>query len=459
MTTVLKKSTSIARKRRNSAAECCGRIGIEQLEARQLLTTTPGLPCMEAMKNHTHRFILLICIFAAVDLHSAEFHMPEELESVSWPIISADGQTVVFGDSFDGKLGLLSWNVNDGVAETIDLRGQVPEDVSRIRPRDIAADGTITGYLNLPSDRLRDGQAFRWSETAGIQLLDLQGQYEDTRGYGVSADGSVIVGWGKKTNLTSLVWNGSSASTELGGLDGFENSLALDISDDGNVIVGESFTQDSLGRRSAVGWVWTALDGFVATDSPLGINQTSAFLVSGDGSVVVGQGADGSFRWTKEDGYELLGSSAEFLEDRGPWAISQDGSVILGRYRDRAYVWDEENKMRDLEAVLRGEHGLNVPNNDRFHVGGISDNLQTLVGLIKTTTQDGQSEDRLWIASLDQPLVGVPEPSAFALAGFAVLFLANTRKPRTSLPPSSEQLANRQARRIARSPGTQTFLR
>lgn len=401
-----------------------------------LITTRMALGLLgAAVASH-----LLFCMFAAVDLHAAEFLLPEQLPGYITPRLSADGLTVTVGNYNDGDPQLIRWSVASGVGETINVSDYFPA-ATHIGLRNIAADGSsIVGSLLFPGYR----RAFRWTETGGIESLDPQGQYANSYAEGVSADGSVVVGWGddgmgsSRTSLTSLVWNNSTSPTALGGLDGFEWSEARDVSSNGQVIVGQSKTVTNQEDRR-VGWVWTAQDGFVATDSPLGVNATHTTRVSGDGTVAVGWGPlEGSFRWTEAGGYELLGSSASVSDDHSPRVVSHDGSVILGPYSKRngaegSYVWDEHNEMRDLESVLRDEHGvtLPVPNYENFLAYGISDNLQTLVGSLR---ERGQTEYRTWIVNLDRPLVDtVPEPSSVALLLAAILsIVARLRSPVTS---------------------------
>jgi probable HAF family extracellular repeat protein len=185
--------------------------------------------------------------------------------------------------------------------------------------------GTMTGLGFLPGgDRSfaygvsRDGtvvvgqsgsggpgdQALRWTEAGGMTGLGwLPG---DTRSaaFGVSADGSVIVGQSASVNCGSgprnPCANGAQAfrwangvMTGLGILAGGIGSVANAVSSDGSVVVG---TSSAGGRTFAVRW--TEADGLRSVEAlfaAAGVNLsgwqlTAGNAVSGDGTVIVGDG-------------------------------------------------------------------------------------------------------------------------------------------------------------------------
>ena len=122
-------------------------------------------------------------------------------------------------------------------------------------------------------------------------------------------------------------------------------SIALGVSGDGSVIVGES---NSASGNEA--FRWTAASGMVGLgELPGGNFASTAFGVSGDGAVVVGQDSTATafleaFRWTQSGGMVGLGQ----LPDIGFWstalAVSADGSTIVGRFalRSRSLPLDIE---------------------------------------------------------------------------------------------------------------------
>jgi probable HAF family extracellular repeat protein len=123
---------------------------------------------------------------------------------------------------------------------------------------------------------------------------------------------------------------------DLGTLPGGCCSSAWGVSADGSVVVGWAY--NAAGRSRA--FRWTAARGMQDLGT-LGGDRSEALGVSADGSVVVGpaQNAGGqacAFRWTAASGMEdlnityahLLTDGSELLEAN---AISPDGRYIVGR--------------------------------------------------------------------------------------------------------------------------------
>jgi len=115
----------------------------------------------------------------------------------------------------------------------------------------------------------------------------------------------------------------------LGGL----SSEAFGVSADGSVVVGRS--TDANNTRLA--FRWTAAGG-MKTLGTLGGLGSEAFDVSGDGSVVVGDastagGASHAFRWTAATGMKDLstlyaGTGSSYLSSAN--AVSSDGAHVVG---------------------------------------------------------------------------------------------------------------------------------
>lgn len=134
---------------------------------------------------------------------------------------------------------------------------------------------------------------------------------------------------------------------DLGTLGG-ARSWAFRVSADGNVVVGASDISDSSNTYHAFRWVKGANDGVSSNPEmydlgTLGGNNSEALNVSDDGSVVVGSSEtpDGSwraFRWTAKDGMESVeawlskaGVSVPFNGDfEEASGVSADGSVVVG---------------------------------------------------------------------------------------------------------------------------------
>ena len=123
-------------------------------------------------------------------------------------------------------------------------------------------------------------------------------------------------------------------SHEFGTLGGL-SSEAFGVSGDGSVVVGRSTTTD--GRSHA--FRWTAAAGMKDLGT-LGGVTSEASAVSADGSVVVGDaqdstGASRAFRWTAATGVQNLSSIYAGSIGSGSYlpyatAISGDGRYVVG---------------------------------------------------------------------------------------------------------------------------------
>ena len=139
----------------------------------------------------------------------------------------------------------------------------------------------------------------------------------------------------------------------LGTLGGSE-SLAHDISDNGQVVVGRS---SLVVGDSDHAMRWTASGGMRDLGT-LGGDGSSARAVSADGNVIVGFATDSSdnfraFRWTQGSGMVDLGTLG------GDWAMAHDtsanGSVVVGAAHNstiaRAFRWTQAGGMVDLGTL------------------------------------------------------------------------------------------------------------
>jgi probable HAF family extracellular repeat protein len=210
----------------------------------------------------------------------------------------------------------------------------------------VSADGSVV--VGDTTNSFNNGEAFRWTSAGGMVGL---GGVVGSQAYGVSGDGSVVVGssgFGRVVyggvRTEAFRWTTGGGMVSLGILPGADESDAYDVSADGSVIVGRNFFPQGLLH----GWEafrWTSGSGMVGLGYlPGGGFSSYASGVSADGSVVVG-GSDSAsgyqaFRWTAGDGMRalwdvLLSQGIDPAADG--WThlntaenISADGNTIVG---------------------------------------------------------------------------------------------------------------------------------
>jgi len=304
---------------------------------------------------------------------------------------------------------------------------------------------------------------FRWSEGTGlVDLGDLAGGSSVGRAMAISLDGSVVTGLSSSSVSSSgeaFRWTQAGGIVGLGG----GNGRGLDVSDDGAVIVGTL-------SPATVGFYWTQSEGRVTlptvgfTVAALSGNATAPpppprmptdfgtlvghIAVAGpdagklatwtetdglevqdfigtptrastDASVIVGAigGSGHAFRWTRSGGGQDLGSLAG---SSGATGVSADGSLVVGWTGSplggrTPFLWDASHGMRDLEAVLTGELGLDLTGWDLDQALAISADGTVVAGIGE---KDGA--DRIWVARIaDAVPAPVPVLRPAALVGLA----------------------------------------
>jgi probable HAF family extracellular repeat protein len=218
----------------------------------------------------------------------------------------------------------------------------------------VSADGSVV--VGVAWNAAGQRRAFRWTAARGMQDLGTLGGSVSVAA-GVSADGSVVVGWAYNAagDERAFRWTAAGGMQNLGTLGG-DFSTAWGVSADGSVVVG--------GARNAAGQTrafrWTAAGGMQDLGT-LGGNRSEAYGVSADGSVVVGlafyaTGQWRAFRWTAASGMEdlnttyahLLTDGSVLIEAR---AISPDGRYIVGSGHNAATGRAPEAFLLDTQGV------------------------------------------------------------------------------------------------------------
>lgn len=224
----------------------------------------------------------------------------------------------------------------------------------------LSADGSVVVGMSAKGNA---NNAYVWTADGGMQSIhNPNWQYSSAQA--VSGDGSTVVGyWLDSSNIErAYVWTQAGGPQALPTLGGYLSSAA-DINADGTVIVGQSQTFEKIWR--AVRWD----KGVVQDLGVLGPRGSYAEAVSGNGLVVVGHSKDyneqeRAFRW---EGGKLVdigtlgGPSAQAFD------TNFDGSVVVGHAQDaesnyRAFRWGDGvmNDLGTLGGVDSYAYGVNA---------------------------------------------------------------------------------------------------
>jgi uncharacterized membrane protein len=262
--------------------------------------------------------------------------------------VSGYGKIVV-GYKTNNKGNFEAFRWISGVATMNSFLGSLDSNANS-SAQGVSRDGsTVVGFSSISSNsgNVDDAKAFRWTEKDGMkELKDHKGNTISAEAKAVSGDGSIVVGQRKtkgKTDREAFIW------TKAGGIESLSTAFpkdfysdALGISTDGSVVVGYHIDPGAGGHLQA--YRWTSADG-LKNLGVLGTGKSSlAMAVSGDGNVVVGQSSGEAFRWTQSG----MQSVSDWLTSNGvivtpiistASGVNDDGSVVVGELlKQGAYI-------------------------------------------------------------------------------------------------------------------------
>jgi probable HAF family extracellular repeat protein len=269
--------------------------------------------------------------------------------------VSADGRVVIsasdYVDSNNGYTrGAYRWTASGGYESLGSLGG------NRSFAYGISADGsTIVGESRNQSG---DSRAFRWTAAGGMVSLGVLSGGAESYATAVASDGAVVVGTSDTANGDEAFrWTPAGGMVSLGHLGG-GYSEANGVSADGSTVVGVSYTENE-GQRA---FRWTASGGMVNLGVLEGGNYSYARGASKTGDVVFGQANtasdnDQAFRWTQAGGMVSLGHLGGGNSYAN--AMNADGTVLVGGSNvadsgsNHAFRWTLAGGMADL-GILDG---------------------------------------------------------------------------------------------------------
>ncbi len=312
----------------------------------------------------------------------------------------------------------------------------------------VSADGRVVVGRGRGDDNRN--KAVRWQiGPSGVtrQVLGTIGQGTLSVAYNVSLDGTVIVGFSyydsNNSKRMGFYWTPQTGMVSLGTLGGDE-SEASDVQAGADLVI-VGWARDSQGRRRAFRWV----NGAMQDLGTLGGNESLARAVGRGpgGKVVVGeaQQADGrwrAFRWVLGVGMQSLGTVRAGSPNSTAFDVSGDGSVVVGAdYTGgtlpyyTGFIWNENspNRMEELPFYSGGQLApswspRSISSDGRVIVGWdnnagpvrwIFDNsqgeyvLQPLNQVYGSLLGSGGSFEEVWAVSLDgRYIVGRGRPTS-----------------------------------------------
>jgi probable HAF family extracellular repeat protein len=247
--------------------------------------------------------------------------------------VSPDGQTVTGmskapGFATNGRYHAFRWTPTDGI-QNLGAIDSVDNDIYA-EGRAITANGLIVGTSRI--NTAGESRAFRLSSFGIMQALPSYGPYAE--GYDVSDDGSVIVGDSYIGRYYPVRWTGAGNQTlesfrTIGDVVG--TAVATACSADGSVIVGYSATGAAthacLFRSGQPAFDLGSLAGASGGSACLGISANGVLVV---GYTSVASGYSHAMYWKQASGMVDLGTVDGATGSSAANAVSANGRLIVG---------------------------------------------------------------------------------------------------------------------------------
>jgi len=340
-------------------------------------------------------FFVTMCIgtfrsqAAAQSITRIDGFAPSETVFVSR--VSANGEMVV-GSS--GSRGF-RWTRAGGLRDL----GAIPGGTYS-RAYGVSADGSVIVGMCGPSAPFNWEVAFRWTEAGGMIPLGGLPAGNRSSAIGVSADGSTVVGSNGEylRVVRSFRWTAAGGMVDLGTVPGLSVGLATGVNADGSVVVGSCGVID---WPTIAPFRWSASTGMQQLPMPEWAETGVANVISSNGSTIVGyvygHAVKHAVRWTG-NGLDDIGAAVpeRYSEAMG---ASGDGSVVVGEMdgeaRVVAFMWTAELGMVDLNVYLPSQ-GVDLTGWSLELARDISSDGRTIIG----RGMQGARRNVAWVVQL-----------------------------------------------------------
>lgn len=295
-----------------------------------------------------------------------------------------------------------------------------PTSATFVECHDISSNGVAAGTFTEISPFIIEAAVFTTSNVIELGFLSEPADPNDAESYahGISDDGSIVVGesvtdqvaGGTEVN-EAFMWTQQAGMIGLGHLDTLsgnpKRSVARGISSDGSIVVGHSYWVGG-GPTDDRAFVWISSEGMVALPIISTGEESFALEVSDNGGVIVGQVGNRAVKWEYSDVTEsYLGYQLGTSSQTNATAVSEDGTVVGGTtsFGSSVYVHTDDDGVVDVLEYL---NGLSTPLANGWQltsITGVSFNgsIATISG--GGTNPSGFSQG--WRATINLPIVTV----------------------------------------------------
>jgi probable HAF family extracellular repeat protein len=224
--------------------------------------------------------------------------------------------------------------------------------------------------------------AFRWTSAQGMQAIPLPMLFANA----VTADGAMAAGgdnWWNTAGQSGIFgpFPGNQDQTQAFGLSGTAQApVAVGAALKGSGPFGPTFHA----------FRWTPADGLQDLGLTTG-DESMAIAISAEGTVIVGEARDANgfwraFRWTASTGMLDIGTLGG--PESAAYAVNKDGSVIVGTSltsgtsdSNEFFRWTAKTGMQDIKTILQAA-GVHTADNwvQLSSAVGISDDGTVIAG-------------------------------------------------------------------------------